>query len=1116
MPYQSCRFILENSQLPNARFQAASAIRDAAIREWGILTDENKRSLILYCLQYATDHANVPDAYVQVKVTSVAAQLLKRGWSEFADSEKVEIICQVKQAVQGAHGVDAQVSGINFIESLVSEFSPSTSTALGLPREFHEQCHRSLELICLKEFYCWAKDAAVSLTDKIVGGTTSFSEEKICSSAMRIMFQILSWDFRQSADSRDRTTFKPNACSAGIRREATLLKKFERTLVQPGVSWRELLISSGQTTWILSFYATLRQKFSVDELWLDSPIAVSARQLILQLCSLTGNVFPADNGHTQINNLLQILSSVIPWIESPEVVIEAIRLGRSESEFLDGCHALLSIATLTTPLLFDNLLHSLRPFGTIHFMSILTSDVIKAYVVNHDEKESWMEEALDVLLETWTVIFESSERDKNSITAEGRSAAAKLFNNITEAHLEAAWATAYDEDDDAEHFVASVSKRDERLGSYAVIARATADITIPFLLMVFSQHISHLNQIIGKSDITRILEKLYWILLMIGHVLTDSGEGETALIPKSLEDGFPDFLEKEQHPVVALSWSIIDYSRRCLDPETRTSCFSPRLMEAVIWFLARWVDTYLMPVVGTNIHIASVDDSMKMHGPQSSKVILLNFCGEHKEGELVLDIVVRICLTSLISYPGEKELQTLSCQKLLVALVRRRNVCMRLLSLESWRDLASTFSNERTFFSLNARLQRSIAQNLVCAASSLKDAEASNEYVRDLMGPMTSYLVEISARTDFKDVAQLPDAMYMVICLLERLIGVAKATQPRTQKGVFDVAVTVMNPLITLLEAYKNQPAVVYLIIKFTVDLVDGQVAFLDANDTSILVRFCMQLLQIYSTHNIGKQSFSLIGVQDEKYKDLHALLQLLANLCSKDLVDFSPDELGSPDIAEVIFFGLHIVSPLISSDLLKFPKLSSCYYRLVSHMLEVYPEKVALLTKEAFAQVTTALDFGIQHQDIDAVDMCLRAINALASYHYREKIAGREGLAAHIVDSQGSNGRLQENILRHFLRFLLQLILHDDFRLVISGSAADALLPLLLCEQELYQRLVQEFIEKQATDFMRSRLANAFHSLTNSNKVSSSLDRPNRSHFRNNFHEFLTDISGLRIKTCN
>jgi hypothetical protein len=36
----------ENSQVPNARFQAAAAIRYAAIREWGFLAADDKRSLI--------------------------------------------------------------------------------------------------------------------------------------------------------------------------------------------------------------------------------------------------------------------------------------------------------------------------------------------------------------------------------------------------------------------------------------------------------------------------------------------------------------------------------------------------------------------------------------------------------------------------------------------------------------------------------------------------------------------------------------------------------------------------------------------------------------------------------------------------------------------------------------------------------------------------------------------------------------------------------------------------------------------------------------------------------------------------------------------------------------
>ena len=38
----------ENSQMANARFQAATAIRDAAIREWSFLSPDEKKSLIRF------------------------------------------------------------------------------------------------------------------------------------------------------------------------------------------------------------------------------------------------------------------------------------------------------------------------------------------------------------------------------------------------------------------------------------------------------------------------------------------------------------------------------------------------------------------------------------------------------------------------------------------------------------------------------------------------------------------------------------------------------------------------------------------------------------------------------------------------------------------------------------------------------------------------------------------------------------------------------------------------------------------------------------------------------------------------------------------------------------
>uniref|UniRef100_A0A452YFJ6 Uncharacterized protein n=2 Tax=Aegilops tauschii subsp. strangulata TaxID=200361 RepID=A0A452YFJ6_AEGTS len=274
--------------------------------------------------------------------------------------------------------------------------------------------------------------------------------------------------------------------------------------------------------------------------------------------------------------------------------------------------------------------------------------------------------------------------------------------------------------------------------------------------------------------------------------------------------------------------------------------------------------------------------------------------------------------------------QTLTCQKLLASVVRRKHTCAYVVQLDSWRDLTRAFASGRSLFSLSGRLQRSLAETLACAASCIKDPEASVQYLRDLMGPVAGCLVENASRSDLKSVAHQPDVIYMVCCLLERLRGAARATQPRTQKVLFEMGHTVMNSLLTLLEVYKNQSEVIYMILKFVVDFIDGQAVFLDGKETSVLMSFCLRLLQIYSSHNIGKVMLSLSSTlrsesQSEKYKDLRALLRLLTNICSKDLVGFLSDSNieGSPDIAEVIYVGLDIVTPLISLDLLKYPKLS-------------------------------------------------------------------------------------------------------------------------------------------------------------------------------------------------
>jgi hypothetical protein len=67
--------------------------------------------------------------------------------------------------------------------------------------------------------------------------------------------------------------------------------------------------------------------------------------------------------------------------------------------------------------------------------------------------------------------------------------------------------------------------------------------------------------------------------------------------------------------------------------------------------------------------------------------------------------------------------------------------------------------------------------------------------------------------------------------------------------------------------------------------------------------------------------------------------------------------------------------------------------------------------------------------QDSDIVERCLAGVNALASYHFREKLRGRGGLDSQLMKSEGSHGKVQESISSHFLRLILQLLLFEDFR---------------------------------------------------------------------------------------
>lgn len=71
-----------------------------------------------------------------------------------------------------------------------------------------------------------------------------------------------------------------------------------------------------------------------------------------------------------------------------------------------------------------------------------------------------------------------------------------------------------------------------------------------------------------------------------------------------------------------------------------------------------------------------------------------------------------------------------------------------------------------------------------------------------------------------------------------------------------------------------------------------------------------------------------------------------------------------------------------------------------------------------------------LRAQDTEVVDLCLRSIKALASHHYKDRVAGKIGLGSHASSYKDPEGNIREGILSQFLRSLLKLLLFDDYRL--------------------------------------------------------------------------------------
>ncbi|XP_059985439.1 exportin-4 isoform X7 [Lagenorhynchus albirostris] len=480
--------------------------------------------------------------------------------------------------------------------------------------------------------------------------------------------------------------------------------------------------------------------------------------------------------------------------------------------------------------------------------------------------------------------------------------------------------------------------------------------------------------------------------------------------------------------------------------------------------------------------------------------------GADTEGsQWIVGYLLQKVLSNLSVCSSEQDLANDTVQ-LLVTLVERRERANLVIQCESWWNLAKQFASRSPPLNfLSSPVQRTLMKALVLGGFAHMDAETKQQYWTEVLQPLQQRFLRVINQEDFPQLCQREEVKREVTATLEALCGIAEATQVDNVAILFNFLMDFLTNCIGLMEVYKNTPETVNLIIEVFVEVAHKQICYLGESKAMNLYEACLTLLRVYSRNNVGRQRADAPAEEEEQYQDLLLIMELLTNLLSKEFIDFSdtdevfrgqepgPAANRSVSAADVVLYGVNLILPLMSQDLLKFPTLCNQYYKLITFICEIFPEKIPQLPEDLFKSLMYSLELGMTSMSSEVCQLCLEALTPLA-----EQCAKAQETDSPLFLAT-----------RHFLKLVFDMLVLQKHNTEMTTAAGEAFYTLVCLHQAEYSELVETLLSSQQDPVIYQRLADAFNKLTASS-TPPVLDRKQKMAFLKSLEEFMANVGGL------
>ncbi|XP_036152458.1 exportin-4 isoform X4 [Myotis myotis] len=1058
-PFAVCKHILETSKVDYVLFQAATAIMEAVVREWILLEKGSIESLRAFLLTYVLQRPNL-QKYVREQILLAVAVIVKRGSLDKSIDCK-SIFHEVSQLISSGNPT-VQTLACSILTALLSEFSSSSKTSnIGLSMEFHGNCKRVFQEEDLRQIFV--------LTVEVL---QEFSRRENLSAQMSSVFQ----------------------------RYLSLANQVHRKI-------RE-----------------------------DSDMAQDSLQCLAQLASLHGPVFP-DEG-AQVDYLAHFIEGLLSTING-NICYLICRIEIEDSEAV-GISSIISnlitvfprnVLTAIPSELFSSFVNCLTHLTCSFGRSAALEEVL-------DKDDMVYMEAYDKLLESWlTLVQDDKHFHKGFFTQH----AVQVFNSYIQCHLAAPdgtrnltanGVTSREEEEISELQEDDRDQFSDQLASVGMLGRVAAEHCIPLLTSLLEERVTrlhgqlqrHQQQLLaspGSSTIdSKILDELYedihWLILVTGYLLADDTQGETPLIPPEImEYSIKHSSEVDINTTLQIlgspgekASSIPGYNRtdsvirllsavlRVSEVESRairadlTDLLSPQMGKDIVWFLKRWAKTYLL-----------VDEKLY---DQISLPFSTAFGADTEGSQWIIGYLLQKVISNLSVWSSEQDLASDTVQ-LLVTLVERRERANLVIQCENWWNLAKQFATRSPPLNfLSSPVQRTLMKALVLGGFAQMDTETKQQYWTEVLQPLQQRFLRVINQENFQQMCQQEEVKQEITATLEALCGIAEATQIDNVAILFNFLMDFLTNCIGLMEVYKNTPETVNLIIEVFVEVAHKQICYLGESKAMNLYEACLTLLQVYSKNNLGRQRVD-VTAEEEQYQDLLLIMELLTNLLSKEFIDFSdtdevfrghePGQAASRSVsaADVVLYGVNLILPLMSQDLLKFPTLCNQYYKLITFICEIFPEKIPQLPEDLFKSLMCSLELGMTSMSSEVCQLCLEALTPLA-----EQCAKAQDTDSPLFLAT-----------RHFLKLVFDMLVLQKHNTEMTTAAGEAFYTLVCLHQAEYSELVETLLSSQQDPVIYQRLADAFNKLTASS-TPPTLDRKQKMAFLKSLEEFMANVGGL------